>query len=209
VTYLAYPNNPTGSLFDADAIVDILRAVGNSGIVIVDEAYQPFAQASFMPRLPEFENLVVMRTVSKLGLAGIRLGYMSASAALLAEFEKVRPPYNINVLTQAAAEFVLQHSEVLDAQAASLREERTHLSAALAAFSGVEVFPSAANFLLLRINRPGLDADQVHARLLEQKVLVKNVGKMHALLHNCLRVTVSTPEENTLFLNAFQTALAS
>jgi histidinol-phosphate aminotransferase len=209
VTYLAYPNNPTGSLFDADAIVDILRAVGNSGIVIVDEAYQPFAQASFMPRLPDFENLVVMRTVSKLGLAGIRLGYMAASAALLAEFEKVRPPYNINVLTQATAEFVLEHSDVLDAQAASLREARTHLSAALAAFSGVEVFPSAANFLLLRINRPGLGADQVHARLLEQKVLVKNVGKMHALLHNCLRVTVSTPEENTLFLNAFQTALAS
>jgi histidinol-phosphate aminotransferase len=209
VTYLAYPNNPTGSLFDADAIVDLLRAVGDSGIVIVDEAYQPFAQASFMPRLPEFENLVVMRTVSKLGLAGIRLGYMSASAALLAEFEKVRPPYNINVLTQATAEFVLEHSEVLDAQAASLREERTRLSAALAAFPGVEVFPSAANFLLLRINQPGLDAGQVHARLLEQKVLVKNVGKMHALLHNCLRVTVSTPEENTLFLNAFQTALAS
>jgi histidinol-phosphate aminotransferase len=209
VTYLAYPNNPTGSLFDADAIVDLLRAVGDSGIVIVDEAYQPFAQASFMPRLPEFENLVVMRTVSKLGLAGIRLGYMSASAALLAEFEKVRPPYNINVLTQATAEFVLEHSEVLDAQAASLREERTRLSAALAAFPGVEVFPSAANFLLLRINQPGLDAGQVHARLLEQKVLVKNVGKMHALLHNCLRVTVSTPEENALFLNAFQTALAS
>jgi len=208
VTYLAYPNNPTGSLFDEAAIADILRAVGDRGIVIVDEAYQPFAQASFMPRLPEFENLVVMRTVSKLGLAGIRLGYMSASAALLAEFEKVRPPYNINVLTQATAEFVLEHSEVLDAQAASLRQERSRLSAALAAISGVEVFPSAANFLLLRINRPGLDAGQVHARLLEQKVLVKNVGKMHALLHNCLRVTVSTPEENTLFLDALQAALA-
>jgi len=208
VTYLAYPNNPTGSLFDEAAIADILRAVGDRGIVIVDEAYQPFAQASFMPRLPEFESLVVMRTVSKLGLAGIRLGYMSASAALLAEFEKVRPPYNINVLTQATAEFVLEHSEVLDAQAASLRQERSRLSAALAAISGVEVFPSAANFLLLRINRPGLDAGQVHARLLEQKVLVKNVGKMHALLHNCLRVTVSTPEENTLFLDALQAALA-
>jgi histidinol-phosphate aminotransferase len=208
ITYLAYPNNPTGSLFDADAIVDILRAVGNSGIVVVDEAYQPFADASFMPRLAEFDNLVVMRTVSKLGLAGIRLGYMSASAALLNEFEKVRPPYNINVLTQAAAEFVLAHSDVLDAQAALLRDERSRVGALLAAMPGVEVFPSAANFLLLRIARPGLDASQVHARLLEQKVLVKNVGKMHALLHNCLRVTVSTPEENTLFLDALQTALA-
>ena len=208
VTYLSYPNNPTGNLFNADTIVEILRAVGQTGIVVVDEAYQPFAQSSFMPRLPEFDNLVVMRTVSKLGLAGIRLGYMSASAALLNEFEKVRPPYNINVLTQAAAEFVLGHSDMLDAQAALLRAERSRVSAALAGISGVEVFPSAANFVLLRIIRPGLDATEVHARLLEQKVLVKNVGKMHALLHNCLRITVSTPEENTLFLDALQTALA-
>ena len=208
VTYLSYPNNPTGSLFDADTIVEILRAVGETGIVVVDEAYQPVAQTSFMPRLPEFDNLVVMRTVSKLGLAGIRLGYMSASAALLNEFEKVRPPYNINVLTQAAAEFVLGHSDALDVQAALLRAERSRVSAALAGISGVEVFPSAANFVLLRITRPGLDATEVHARLLEQKVLVKNVGKMHALLHNCLRITVSTPEENTLFLDALQTALA-
>lgn len=208
VTYLAYPNNPTGNLFDDAAIVDILRAVGDSGIVIVDEAYQPFAQSSFMARLAEFPNLVVMRTVSKLGLAGIRLGYMSASGALLEQFEKVRPPYNINVLTQATAEFVLEHSEVLDAQAAALRGERGRVAAELAALPDVEVFPSAANFLLLRITRPGLDSAVVHARLLEQKVLVKNVGKMHALLHNCLRVTVSTPEENTLFLNALKAALA-
>lgn len=208
VTYLAYPNNPTGSLFDENAIVDILRAVGETGIVVVDEAYQPFAQTSFMPRLAEFDNLVVMRTVSKLGLAGIRLGYMSASAALLAEFEKVRPPYNINVLTQAAAEFVLAHSDVLDDQAARLRDERSRMRDALEGMSGVDVFLSAANFLLLRITRPGLDGARVHARLLEQKVLVKNVGKMHALLHNCLRVTVSTPEENKLFLDALQTALA-
>ena len=123
ITYLAYPNNPTGNLFDADDMADIIRAVGDSGIVVADEAYQPFAQASFMPRLAEFPNLVVMRTVSKLGLAGIRLGYMSASIELLEEFDKVRPPYNVNVLTQAAAEFVLDHVDVLDAQAASLRDE--------------------------------------------------------------------------------------
>jgi histidinol-phosphate aminotransferase len=208
VTYLAYPNNPTGNLFDEQAMIAILRAVGDAGIVIVDEAYQPFAQASFMPRLPEFENLVVMRTVSKLGLAGIRLGYMSASAALLTEFEKVRPPYNINVLSQAAAEFVLDHSEVLDAQAASLREERSRMVEALGGFDGVQLYPSAANFLLLRITRPGLDAATVHARLLAARVLIKNVGKMHPLLHNCLRVTVSTEQENTVFLNALKTALA-
>lgn len=208
ITYLAYPNNPTANLFDADDMVDIIRAVGNTGIVVADEAYQPFAQASFMPRLPEFDNLVVMRTVSKLGLAGIRLGYMSASAALLAEFDKVRPPYNVNVLTQAAAEFVLDHVDILDAQAAALRDERTRLSAALAALPGVEVFPSAANFLLIRVQGMDKSADDVFSRLLERKVLIKNVGKMHALLENCLRVTVSTPQENTLFLDALTASLA-
>lgn len=209
VTYLAYPNNPTGNLFAAEDMVDIIRAVGDTGIVIVDEAYQPFAQASFMPRLAEFHNLVVMRTVSKLGLAGIRLGYMSASKNLLNEFDKVRPPYNVNVLTQAAAEFVLEHADVLDAQAGALRVQRAALAAELADLPGVEVFPSAANFLLIRLTPESARADDVFTSLLERKVLVKNVGKMHPLLENCLRVTVSTPEENRLFLDALKASLAS
>jgi histidinol-phosphate aminotransferase len=209
ITYLAYPNNPTGNLFDQADMEDIIRAVGDSGMVVVDEAYQPFAQASFMSRLPEFSNLVVMRTVSKLGLAGIRLGYMSASAALLTEFEKVRPPYNINVLTQAAAEFVLDHVAVLDQQAAQLREQRSLLAQELAALPGVTVFPSAANFLLVRIKSPAATADSVFSGLQARKVLVKNVGKMHPLLESCLRVTVSTPEENRVFLDAFKASLAS
>ncbi|HZW22877.1 histidinol-phosphate transaminase [Noviherbaspirillum sp.] len=208
ITYLAYPNNPTGNLFDADDMVEIIRAVGDSGVVVVDEAYQPFAQSTFMPRLPDFANLVVMRTVSKLGLAGIRLGYMSCSSELLAEFDKVRPPYNVNVLTQAAAEFVLEHVDVLDAQAASLRWERTKLSADLAALPGVEVFPSAANFLLIRVKNARISADGLFTALLDRKVLIKNVGKMHPLLENCLRVTVSTPEENRIFLDAMKASLA-
>jgi histidinol-phosphate aminotransferase len=117
----------------------------------------------------------------------------------------VRPPYNVNVLTQAAAEFVLDHTAVLDAQAEVLRGERGKLSAALAALPGVEVFPSAANFLLIRV----ADANEVFANLLQRKILIKNVGKMHALLDNCLRVTVSTPQENTLFLDALRASLTS
>lgn len=205
ITYLAYPNNPTGTLYDADDIVAIARAVGDSGVVVVDEAYQPFAPSSFMPHLAEFDNLVVMRTVSKLGLAGIRLGYMAGNNALMHEFEKVRPPYNINVLTQAAAEFVLQRVEVLDAQAAELRAQRSQLAIALSALPGVQVFPSAANFLLIRV----ANAEQVFAKLLDHKILVKNVGKMHSLLENCLRVTVSTPEENALFMAALAASLTS
>jgi histidinol-phosphate aminotransferase len=217
ITYLAYPNNPTGALFDADAMCRIIDAVGETGVVIVDEAYQPFAQASFMPRLAEFPNLIVMRTVSKLGLAGIRLGYMAGAAALLTEFDKVRPPYNINVLTQSAAEFVLDHTDILDAQAALLRAERERLAAALAALPGVTVFPSDANFILVRIAQPdgtqaaasGQAANDVFANLLTRKILIKNVGKMHALLQNCLRITVSTPGENALLLDALGAVLAS
>jgi histidinol-phosphate aminotransferase len=202
--FLAYPNNPTGNLFDAADIEAILRAQGDRGLVVVDEAYEPFAQQSFMPRLPEFENLIVMRTLSKLGLAGIRLGYMSAHAALLEQFEKVRPPYNINVMTQAAAEFVLDHVEILNEQARLLREERAALSAALAALPGVRVFPSAANFITIRVP----DADSVHAKLVSHKILIKNLSKMHSVLANCLRVTVSTPDENAAFLDALKASLS-
>ena len=206
ITYLAYPNNPTGTLYPSDAITQILQAVGQNGIVVLDEAYQPFAQVSFMHRLAEFDNLVVMRTLSKQGLAGIRLGYMAASAEILTEFEKVRPPYNINVLTEAAAEFALEHVDLLDQQAAALRAQRTALATALAALPAVQVFPSAANFLLIRIGA-GKSGDEIFANLLARKVLVKNVGKMHTLLKDCLRVTVSTPDENAVFLAALREAL--
>lgn len=205
LVFLSYPNNPTGNLFDDNDIVEIIHALGDTGIAVVDEAYEPFAQQSFMARLPEFDNLVVMRTVSKLGLAGIRLGYLSAAPKLLEQLDKVRPPYNINVLTQVAAEFALDNIEVLNRQAAQLRNERTALSTALTAIPGVQVFPSAANFLLVRVP----DADAANAYLLSHKVLVKNVGKMHGVLTNCLRITVSTPEENAAFLAAFTAALAA
>jgi histidinol-phosphate aminotransferase len=205
LVYLSYPNNPTGNLFDADAIVAILHALGETGIAVVDEAYEPFAQASFMARLPAFPNLVVMRTVSKLGLAGIRLGYMSAAPELLAQFDKVRPPYNINVLTQAAAEFALDHVDVLNQQAALLRAARGDLAGAMAVLPGVTVFPSAANFILIRVP----NADDAYAKLVDRKVLVKNVSKMHGVLANCLRITVSTPEENAAFLDALKASLAA
>jgi histidinol-phosphate aminotransferase len=203
VLFLAYPNNPTGNLYDAADMAELIDALGDTGIAVVDEAYEPFARTSFMGHLPEFENLVVMRTLSKLGLAGIRLGYMSAAPALLAQFDKVRPPYNINVLTQVAAEFALEHLDVLDAQAARINTARTLLASDLAALPGVEVFPSAANFILIRVP----NSDDACAKLLADKVLVKNMGKMNALLANCIRVTVSTPEENSAFLTAFKAAL--
>jgi len=211
VLFLAYPNNPTGTLYSDTDIEAILRAA--PGLVVIDEAYQPFAAASFMQRLPEFENLLVMRTLSKLGLAGIRLGYMAARPALIAEFDKLRPPYNINVLTQVAAGVVLRHKDVLDAQAALLCEQRGLVASALAALPGVVVYPSAANFLLIRVaaSASAVEASeragQVFSQLREQGVLIKNMSAAHPLLSGCLRLTIGSPEENQQLLQAMRATL--
>ena len=201
--YLANPNNPTGGWYQDSDLIQLIEAMADIGLVVVDEAYQPFAPGSMMARLPEFGNLIVMRTVSKLGWAGLRLGYMSASGEILAEIEKVRPPYNINVLTAAAAEFLLDHMPVFVDQARQIREQREALSDALSQLEGVQVFPSMANFVLIRVP----NSEQIFNKLLEHKILVKNVGKMHSLLSGCLRITVSTPQENQLFLSALSDAL--
>jgi len=202
VVWLAYPNNPTGTLFDDGAIERIVAAASKS-LVVIDEAYQPFAQRTWMPRADEFDNVVVMRTMSKLGLAGIRLGYLAGRPTWLNEFDKVRPPYNINVLTQAAASFLLDHLDVLDAQAAQLRVERAALAAEVAALPGAQVFDSAGNFLLVRVP----DASAVFETLLSARVLIKNVSKMHPLLANCVRLTVGTPDENARLVAALKLVL--
>ncbi|MGZ3184004.1 MAG: histidinol-phosphate transaminase [Telluria sp.] len=203
LTFLAYPNNPTGTLYDDADIAQVLEAVGDTGLVVVDEAYEPFARKTWMDRLPRHANLVVMRTLSKLGLAGIRLGYMSAAPELLKEFDKVRPPYNVNILTQVAAGFALEHIEVLNEQAAQINAARTDFAAALAQLPGVHVFPSAGNFILFRVP----DAEHANAQLLANRILAKNLSKMHPLLANCIRITVSTPEENAAALAALKAAL--
>ena len=197
--YIAYPNNPTGVLYPEEDLAAIIRAA--EGLVVMDEAYHAFAQKSFMSRLPEFPNLVVLRTVSKLGLAGIRLGYLAGRREWLEQFDKVRQAYNVNVLTQAAAQFVLERLEVLEEQAARIRAERASLGEALAALPGVTVFPSEANFFLIRVP----DADRAYERLRRQGVLVRNFNA--PALPNCLRVTVGTPEENRILLSALRESI--
>jgi histidinol-phosphate aminotransferase len=200
--YLAYPNNPTGTLYD-DAVIERVIGAARDSLVVIDEAYQPFARRSWMSRMVEFDNVVVMRTVSKLGLAGIRLGYLAGAPDWIAEFDKVRPPYNVNVLTQATVDFLLDHLDVFDAQAAMLVEEREALMRSLEAMPGVTPFASAANFVLVRV----ADAALVFETLLTRRVLVKNVSKMHPQLTNCLRLTVGTPDENAQMLAAMAVAL--
>jgi histidinol-phosphate aminotransferase len=199
VVFLAYPNNPTGFLYPEADIVKVIRAC--EGLVVVDEAYHAFAGKSFLPRLAEFGNLVVIRTLSKLGLAGIRLGYLAGRPEWVEQFDKVRPPYNVGVLTQAAALFMLEKLDVLEAQAARIRADRDTLAKSLAALQGVTVFPSKANFILMRVP----DADRTFGALKQQNVLVKN---LHPGLANCLRVTIGTPDENRILLSALKEALS-
>ena len=201
--FLAYPNNPTGNLFDAQAIKEILAIA--PGLVVVDEAYAPFADASFIGELANYQNLLVMRTVSKLGLAGLRLGFLAGDNAVLEQLHKVRLPYNINCLTQITAHFALTHQNFLLAQTQNICQQRGEVLAALQAMSGIKSYPSAANFVLLKtLDRA---ADEVFVSLKKQGVLIKNLSPQGGVLHNCLRVTIGKQEENRAFLAALRNAL--
>lgn len=202
LTFLAYPNNPTGNAFDRGALERILAAA--PGLVVVDEAYHAFAGGlSCLDALARFDNLLLMRTVSKLGLAGLRLGYLVGKPAWIGELDKIRLPYNVNVLTQVAARLALSHMEVLEAQAATLVQERGKLFQALSALPGVQAFESQANFILFRVAQ----AKKVFAGLKARGVLIKCLDGGHPLLNDCLRVTVGAPQENEAFLAALAAEL--
>lgn len=196
LTFLAYPNNPTGNLFSGDDVAAIIRA--SPGLVVVDEAYAAFADASFLPRIAEFPNLLVLRTLSKVGMAGIRLGYAIAAPEWIAQLNKLRAPYNVNAFTQAAAVALLADAGWMADQAATIRAERSRLAAALARLPGVTVFETQTNFLLARVP----EADLLYDGLRQRRILVKNVHSWHPLLVNCLRITVGTPRENDALLAA-------
>ncbi len=208
IVYLAYPNNPTANLWD-DAVIERLIALQArlGGLVVMDEAYQPFSSRSWIDRLREhphrYPNVLLMRTLSKFGLAGVRLGYLIGPSALIHEIDKLRPPYNVSVLNAECALFAIEHADVFAVQAAELRSQRAALTERLASLPGVQVWPSEANMILLRVP----DAHALFAGMKARGVLVKNVSALHPLLANCLRLTVGTPEENAQMLQALQAAL--
>ena len=202
--YLAYPNNPTANLWDDGAIERLIDAVGHHhGLVVMDEAYQPFAERDSMDRLRRHANVLVMRTMSKFGLAGVRIGYLMGRTALINEIDKLRPPFNISVLNAEAGLFALAHVDEYRRQAALIRSERANLLAHLANLPGVRPYPSQANMVLARVP----DAAAAFAGMKQRGVLVKNVSAMHPLLANCLRITVGTVEENSLTLAALAASL--
>ena len=208
IVYLAYPNNPTANLWKADAMARIIDATGAvGGLAVIDEAYQPFSSRTYLDTIraqPEqHTHVLLMRTLSKFGLAGVRLGYMMGPKALIAQIDKVRPPYNISVLNYECALFALEHADVFAAQATELRAQRTRLLAALRAMPGVKAWDSDANMILVRVP----DAQKAFDGLKARGVLVKNVSKMHPLLAQCLRLTVGTADENTRLLAALLESL--
>ena len=199
--FLAYPNNPTGNLFPADAVIQIIEAA--QGLVVVDEAYYAFAGDSFIPRLASYPNLLVMRTFSKLGMAGLRLGFLAGSAAWLEQLEKLRLPYNVGILPQLVAGKLLEHHELLLQQAEQIKLDRARLYRQLSEIAAVQVYPSEANFLLFRVAH----ATEVFDGLKQRGVLIKNLNGGHPMLHDCLRVTVGTPDECAKFMEALKDTL--
>jgi histidinol-phosphate aminotransferase len=201
IVYLAYPNNPTANLWDDAVIEKIVRAA--PGLVVIDEAYQPFSSRTYADRITKYPHVLLMRTMSKFGLAGVRIGYMIGRKELISEVDKVRPPYNVSVLNCECALFALEHADVFAQQARELREERTRLQSALARMPGVKAWPSDANMILVRVP----DAAKTFEGMKAHGVLVKNVSKMHPLLAECLRLTVGTHDENTRMIEALQASL--
>mgnify|MGYP001222472588 CR=1 FL=1 len=200
---LDYPNNPTGGLFEAETMRAVIEAA--PGLVVVDEAYQAFSETTLMDWLHDHPNLLVLRTLSKMGLAGLRLGMLAGRPEWITELDKIRLPYNINVLTQASAAFALRHRTMLEEQAGRLRADREGLVAALRACRGLTVYPSRANFILFRA--PAGRGGEIFAGLRERGVLIKNLDGASDALRDCLRVTVGTPEENQAFLTALTAVL--
>ena len=202
--YLAYPNNPTANLWSETAIERCIEAVARvDGLVVMDEAYQPFAARDSMAWMARHEHVLVMRTMSKFGLAGVRIGYLMGAAAPVGQIDKLRPPFNVSVLNAEAALFALEHVDEYHAQAAAIRSERERVLALLADTPGVRPFPSQANMILARVP----DAAAAFAGMKTRGVLIKNVSALHPLLANCLRITIGTPDENRSMIGALRASL--
>lgn len=200
IAFLACPNNPTGNLWPEETIQKI--AEGFSGLLIIDEAYGPFANRQHEAMIRE--HVAVLRTFSKVGWAGLRFGYLIGDPGLITQLNKVRLPYNINALTQASAAYLLDHFDKFTAQARLICAERERLLTALKALPGVAPFSSQTNFILIRVQ----DADAVFAGLLDRGILIKNMNAVSGLLKGCLRITIGTPEENDRLLAALKEIMA-
>lgn len=203
VIYLASPNNPTGNRFAEADIVQIIEA--STGIVVVDEAFAPFSGSSLMGLVEKHDNLLVMCSLSKVGLAGIRLGFLVGQSTWMEQIKEARLPYNINALTQYTGEFVLDYFDIFEEQIEQTVRDRAWVVENIRRLKGVEVFDSDTNFMLLRVANGRAEAVDMEMR--ERGVWVQNFIGDHPMLRDCLRVTVGKPSENVAFISAITSAL--
>ncbi len=199
VIFLACPNNPTGNRYSDKAIRKVLD--NTRAAVVIDEAYFSFSGKTYLPLLNKYPNMIILRTLSKIGLAGLRIGILASAPEIIDELNKIRLPYNINSLSQAAAVTVLKHQIVIDRQISLLISEREKLYNALSRLPGITAYPSETNFIMIRTVA---DAPSVHRKLKQAGILIKDLSKPGPL-HNCLRITIGTPQENREFLTTLKT----
>jgi histidinol-phosphate aminotransferase len=201
IVFISYPNNPTGNCFSR---TEIQKLVENfEGIVVLDEAYYDFSGQSFLSQMKDHNNLVVLRSLSKIGLAGLRVGYGIFPSTLVDEVNKVRLPYNSNSISQIGATELMNNFETVQKQINSIKEERTRLLDELAKIKSITAFPSDANFILFKASH---DGESIYRNLIKNGVLVRNLGA-HPRLKNCMRVTIGTKAENDQFLNRLTKAI--
>ncbi len=203
LVFLSSPNNPTGNSFSSDRILRIVKQ--SKGLVVVDEAYQPFSdKKSFLLLLKKHKNLIILRTLSKIGLAGLRVGFMIAHRDIIHEVNKVRLPFNLNSLSQKIAFDVIQDKKRMHSFIKIIKAERKKLFHEMKKIDCLKIYPSDANFILFRVNpvknkvSGGVkNADTIYKNLLKKGVLIRNIK---GIIDGCLRVTVGTPKENAIFL---------
>ncbi|MBI3584515.1 MAG: histidinol-phosphate transaminase [Nitrospinae bacterium] len=198
VIFISFPNNPTGNSFDRESIIKILQKA--PCIVVIDEAYYDFSRKTFLPYLKEYKNLIILRTLSKIGMAGLRVGYLMADNEICRELNKVRLPYNSNAVSQEIASIILENRVEIQKQIEAIISERERLIDGLKGIKGIKPFPSETNFILFKTVK---DGKEVFSRLANSGILVRNFGS-DSYLKDCLRVTVGTHEENNEFLDVIQ-----
>ncbi len=194
IIFFSYPNNPTGNCFSAEELQKVIEVF--DGIVVLDEAYYDFARTSFIDQLDNHNNLIILRSLSKIGLAGLRVGYGVAAPEIIREVDKIRLPYNSNMLSQVFSEMVLSEFSLVEEQIDKIIDERRHMQEALQDITGVTPFHSDANFILFRTL---CESRTIFDELAKRGILVRDLSA-HPRLKNCLRVTVGTSEENSQFL---------
>jgi histidinol-phosphate aminotransferase len=201
VVFFSYPNNPTGNCFSA---VEIEKALNNfKGIVVLDEAYFDFAQKTFKNHLETNNNLILLRSLSKIGLAALRVGFAAAPPLIIEELNKIRLPYNSNSVSQMVAQEALNQFHLIQKQIDLIIQERNHLFNELSKIKEIEAFPSDSNFLLFKTSQ---NSSELFQKLAQNDILLRDLSS-HPRLKNCLRVTIGTPEENSNFLKEIKQIL--